>query len=261
MSNEPLFVHDGDLWVPAEKTRGPWDPGALHGGAPAALLTHVLSRHPAAQSLRLARLTCELVRPVPLAPLAVQVAVVRPGRRVALLEASITDPAGTVVTRARALHLAVSEVGTETGQAPPFPGPEHGAENDFNAAADAPPMFATHALELRFVEGSFRAIGPATAWFRLRGPVVDDAPVSGAERISAAADFGNGIASELSWQDHVFINPDLTVFYERDPIGEWVAVQARMFVAPGAVALAESVLWDERGRIGRAVQTLLVGRR
>ena len=122
-------------------------------------------------------------------------------------------------------------------------------------------MFATHALELRFVEGSFRAVGPATAWFRLRGPVVAGAPVSGAERMSAAADFGNGIASELSWRDHVFINPDLTVFYERDPIGEWVALQARMLVAPGAVALAESVLWDERGRIGRAVQTLLVGSR
>ena len=79
--------------------------------------------------------------------------------------------------------------------------------------------------------------------------------------MSAAADFGNGIATELSWHDHVFINPDLTVFYERDPVGEWVALQARMRVAPGAVALAESVLWDERGRIGRAVQTLLVGPR
>jgi len=34
-----------------------------------------------------------------------------------------------------------------------------------------------------------------------------------------------------------------------------------MYLAPGAVALAESVIWDERGRIGRAVQSLLVGRR
>ena len=122
-------------------------------------------------------------------------------------------------------------------------------------------MFATHALELRFVEGTFRSTGPATAWFRLLGPVVEGQPVLGVERISAAADFGNGIATELSWHEHVFINPDLTVFYERDPVGEWVALQARMLVSPGAVALAESVLWDERGRIGRAVQTLLVGRR
>ena len=113
MSDEALFVHDGDLWVPAEKTRGPWDPGALHGGAPAALLTHVLSGAPAAQGLRLARLTCEFVRPVPLAPLAVDVAVVRPGRRVSLLEATITDPGGTVVTRARALFLTPSQVGAQ----------------------------------------------------------------------------------------------------------------------------------------------------
>ena len=98
-------------------------------------------------------------------------------------------------------------------------------------------------------------LGPSTAWFRLRGPVLDDEPVSGAERIAVAADFGNGIATELSWDEHMFINPDLTIYFERDPVGEWVALQARMHLAPGAVALAESVIWDERGRIGRAVQS------
>jgi hypothetical protein len=258
MRSEPLFVHTDGLYVPAEMTRGPWDPGALHGGAPAALFAHVLAAAPAAQGLRLARLTCELVRPVPMAPLTVTSDVVRPGRRVALLDGAILDPDGTVVARARALFLAPSELDAETGQAPPFAGPADGRTNDFG---DGPPMFATHALELRFVEGAFRTLGPSTAWFRLRGPVLGDEPVSGAERIAVAADFGNGIASELSWDEHMFINPDLTIYFERDPVGEWVALQARMYLAPGAVATAESVLWDERGRIGRAVQSLLVGRR
>ncbi len=258
MSPDPLFVQDGGVYTPDEMTRGPWDPGALHGGAPAALLTHVLAAAPAAQGLRLARLTCEFVRPVPLSPLTVATDVIRPGRRVALLDGAILDPDDTVVARARALFLPPSELDTETGQAPPFPGPADGRANDLG---DGPPMFATHALELRFVEGRFREVGPSTAWFRLRGPVIGAEPVTGAERIAVAADFGNGIATELSWEEHVFINPDLTIYFERDPVSEWVALQARMYVAPGAVALAESVIWDERGRIGRAVQSLLVGRR
>lgn len=258
MSTEPLFVQDGESFTPAQMCRGPWDPDALHGGAPAALFAHVLSRAEPARGLRLARLTCEFVRPVPLAPLTVAVEIVRPGRRVAALDGTLRGPDGTEVARARALFLTPSALDVETAQATPFDGPEAGRANDFG---DGPPMFATHALELRFVEGAFREVGPASAWFRLRGPVVGDRPVTGIERMAVAGDFGNGIASELSWADHVFINPDLTIHFERDPIGEWVALQSRMFVAPGAVAIAESVLWDGQGRIGRAVQTLLVGRR
>ncbi len=78
---------------------------------------------------------------------------------------------------------------------------------------------------------------------------------------AAAGDFGNGIASTLSWEDHVFINPDLTLYFEREPRGEWVALQSEMRVAQGNVAVAESILWDRDGRIGRATQALLVGRR
>ena len=65
----------------------------------------------------------------------------------------------------------------------------------------------------------------------------------------------------LSWDEHVFINPDLTLYVEREPVGEWVALQSQMRVTHGSVATAESVLWDERGRIGRATQALLVGPR
>jgi hypothetical protein len=122
-------------------------------------------------------------------------------------------------------------------------------------------MFATHAMEIRFVEGAFREIGSATAWFRLRGPLVADETLNPLELLAAAGDFGNGIASELSWHGHVFINPDLTLYTERAPRGEWVALQSEMRVGPGSVAVAESVLWDRAGRIGRATQALLVGRR
>lgn len=257
MTPAPIFVQDGEVFTPLPEARGPWDPNALHGGAPAALLVHAFESHPSAEGLGLARLTCEFVRPVPLAPLTVSTEVLRPGRRMTLLEGRIADPAGIEVVRARALLLLASEVGPGLAEPPPFPGPEEGTPNDFGVGA---PMFATHGMEIRFVEGRFREIGPATAWFRLRGELIAGTETSPFERVAAAGDFGNGIASELSWGEYLFINPDLTLYLEREPGGEWVGLQSKMRVSPGAVAVAESVIWDEQGRIGRATQSLLVGR-
>ncbi len=72
------------------------------------------------------------------------------------------------------------------------------------------------------------------------------------------ADFANGISAELDFRTALFINPDLTVSLVRPPEGEWVCLDARTrFGSPG-VGSAESVLWDRRGRIGRAVQNLVV---
>ena len=259
MSRPALFVRDGDAYVAAAVADGPWTPGALHGGAPAALLAHILAAEVADTPLVLARLTCEFVRPVPRGPLRAVIEVVRPGRRVTVLDAFLHEPSGLEVTRARALLLAPSELAVTAPppSGPPFPGPERGAANDWDGGR---PMLVTDGMDIRFVHGRFRQVGPATAWFRLRQPVVAGEPTRALDRVAAAADFGNGIASELSWDEHVFINADLTIHIERAPVDEWVALQSQMRLAPGSVALAESVLWDRRGRIGRATQSLLVGR-
>lgn len=258
MTSQAVFIRDGDRFTATDLALGPWAPGALHGGAPAALLAHTFRAAAPSAQLRVARITYEFVRPVPLGPLGVRVEVIRPGRRVTLLDGFLTDPEGVEVARARALLMVAAEVDAGTVTPPPFPGPEAAAENDWPQGR---PMFATHAMDIRFVEGRFREPGPATAWFRLRQPLIADEPASGLERLTAAADFGNGIASVLSWDEHTFINPDLTVYVEREPAGEWVALQSQMRVTQGSVAIAESVLWDEHGRIGRAIQALVVGPR
>jgi hypothetical protein len=259
MTVDAVFVQDGDRFSPTDLALGPWSAGALHGGAPAALLVHALNGHVSDPSLRLARVTYEFVRPVPLAELTVEVATVRPGRRVTLLDAVLRDPDQTEVTRARALLVRPSELGGSAPGGPPFAGPDGAAPNDWEHPGSR--MFATDGMEIRFVEGKFREPGAATAWFRLRHPLIAGEPIAPLERVAAAGDFGNGIASVLSWDDHTFINPDLTVWFEREPIGEWVALQSEMRVRRGSVAVAESVLWDQRGRIGLAVQSLLVGPR
>jgi hypothetical protein len=262
MDAEAIFIRDGGAYRATGLAVGPWSPDALHGGAPAALLARVLGD--AADSghdgppLSLARITLDLVRPVPRGPLTIELTPVRPGRRVTVLDAILRDPEGGEVTRARALFLAPAALHATADEPPPFAAPEESRPNDW---ATEPVTFATGGMEIRLAEGAFLEVGPAVGWFRLSVPLVAGTPASPFDVAVAAGDFGNGIAAALPWEGHTFINPDLTVFLERPPVDEWVAVQARTRVQRGSTALAESVLWDRRGRIGRAVQSLLVGTR
>jgi hypothetical protein len=249
---------DGSV-VATEFARGPWDPGAQHGGAPAALLARAFEQLPSEDGLELARITYELMRPVPLGSLNVEASVVRPGRRVQLLEGSLSSPDGVELVRARALRVRRAETELVTEPEAPPPGPEAGQPTEF-ARADGV-MFATHAMEIRFVEGAFMAPGPAIAWFRLRVPLVAGSETSALQRLAAAGDFGNGISAAVPWEDHVFINPDLTLYIDRPPGGEWICLRSETRVVAGGIGVSESVLYDSRGRVGRAVQALLVARR
>jgi acyl-CoA thioesterase len=98
-------------------------------------------------------------------------------------------------------------------------------------------------------------------WIRLTMPVVAGEPPTPLARVAAASDFGNGVSSHLSWDTHTFINPDLTIYVHRPPEGEWVCLDATTHYGADGIAMAESALYDTRGRIGRAVQALLVERR
>jgi len=163
------------------------------------------------------RITYEFMRPVPLGELSMRAQVVRGGRRVMLLEASMLDAGGVEVARARALRVRPSELGEPPAADVPFPRPERGQITPFRDTGL--PMFATDAMEIRFVRGSFLSTGSSIAWFRLRHPIIAGEPVSQLQRVAAASDFGNGIASVLTWDEHVFINPDLTLYVEREPVG------------------------------------------
>src|ERR1700755_2756638 len=182
MPGEAVFIPQDEAFVATELARGPWDPGAQHGGAPAALLMRAFERLPAGDELQIARVTYELLRPVPLGRREADADVTRRGRRVQLLEGSIRTPDGIEVVRARALQVHRADAGGQfTAAASLAPGPEQGRERDgeggevdgeddgFNPPHR--PMFAPDAIEIRFVDGVFGR-GPSTAWFRLRVPLV-----------------------------------------------------------------------------------------
>ncbi len=261
MSEPAVFVPRDGRFVATELARGPWDPAAQHGGAPAALLMRAFEQLPAAEGLAISRITYEFLRPVPLGELEVTAEVVRPGRRVQLLEASVSVPGGLEVVRARALqvHRADPRAAVTPTLGPTPPGPDQGRDNDF--APPHRPMFAPDAIEVRFIDGTFNGTGPSTAWFRLRAQLLAGEPPSQLQLLAAAGDFGNGISAALPWDKYVFINPDLTLYIERPPVGEWICLEARTIIAPEGIATAESVLYDLGGRVGTATQALLIAPR
>jgi hypothetical protein len=251
---EAVFLPDGPRFVPTALAAGPWDPGAAHGGAPAALLGRAIEAAAPDGDMHVARVSVEFLRPVPLAPLEVETELLRPGRRVQLLGARLRAD-GTEVCRATALRIRRAAGAAPAPATPSPPGPEQGRAEAL--ARSRVGGFGGTAVEQRFVAGDWSP-GPATVWMRLTVPLVAGEEPSPLVRVLAAADFGNGVGPALDWNHHLFINPDLTVYLERPAEGEWVCLEAATHLGVPGTAVAESVLFDVRGRLGRAVQALLV---
>ena len=247
-----FYRRDGDLLHPTELTRGPWDAGAQHAGPPSALLGSALER----DGWLIGRITVEVLRPIPLAPLSLAAEVVRPGRNVELAQASLRTADGHELARATAWRLRRAEDPVTVPEDPPPPGPEHGTEQPFFPTGEAVGYHT--AMDYRFVAGSFLGQGPATVWMRMRQPLVAGEPTSPLARVLVAADSGNGVSCALDFQRFLFINTELTVHLTREPAGEWVCLDAVTRPGTLGVGLAEAVLSDETARLGRSAQTLLV---
>ncbi len=259
---EAFYERDGDRFQATELTRGPWDPGSQHAGPPSALLARQIERLEDAGEFHIGRVTLEILRPVPIGPVAVEARVVRPGRRVQLVEASLSDGDGEPLIRARSwrIRTAPFELPAELlASDPPPPGPEQGSVPEFFKTGQDVGYHT--AMEWRSLSGGFLESGPATVWMRQRVPLVEGEDASALQRTMVIADVGNGISAVLDPLKFLFINVDLTVHLERLPVGEWVCVDAVTRPRPGGVGTAESQLSDRDGRIGRAVQTLLFSAR
>jgi len=262
MPGDAFYELDGDRAIPSELTRGPWDSESQHAGPPAALLGHAMERLPAsAESMRMGRVTYELLRPVPIAPLRFEARIERDGRRVQMLSASLQAGDGEEVMRARGWRLREEPVELPDGLLPgrPSHGPEDGEPGEFFPTGSEVGYHS--AVEYRFVTGSFVEPGPATVWMRSRVGVIAGEEISPLGRVLVVADSGNGVSATLDWRRFLFINVDLSVHLHRLPASEWVCLDAVTLPQPDGVGLADTMLLDERGPLGRAAQTLLIASR
>ena len=246
-----------DRFAPTAQTRGPWSNTHQHGGPPAALCAEAFMGE---GPYRLAQISVDFVRPVPMTPLRRVVTVVRTGRmrQTAQVELFAGD---RLVVEARATLLRRIAV--------TLPAQIHSAVEPRSAAAppsDCAPWAFTFfnasvgyhtAMELRAITGEWGA-GPTSCWMRMRVPLIDAEPVAAPLRAIIAADAVHGTAPCLDIARHTLINPGLTVVLDRDPVGEWVRLDSESQAQGNGVGHMFAQVGDVEGRVGHAMAPLLV---
>jgi hypothetical protein len=238
-------------------TIGPWDPGLQHAGPPAALLAREAERASGIEGGQTVRLAYDILAPVPVGPVRVSATVVRPGRRVELVEAVLSGADDRPLMRLTAWRMRVRDDGA--AEAVPHPAPAGSDASRPETAAFFPEDVAyRHALEWRFAAGSFNAPGPAAAWTRGRCELVEDEPMTALQHLLVMTDAASGISAVLDWNRATFANVDLTVALSRPPRGEWLGMDATTVLGGTGAAQCFAVLFDAEGAVGRSAQSLFV---
>ena len=256
---DSIFRIDGASVVTSPHAAGPWDPGMQHGSPPSALVAYLAETIPTPEPMQVARLTIDLMRPVPVAPLTYETEVVRQGRKIQLCAIRLLAN-GVVVVSATALKIRIAppplppEIAT-----PPLdvPLPEQCRVVTMKSARN--PFVA--GLSLREAKGDFQALGPGAVWYRLDRQMIKGHPTSQLMRVAVAADFSNATSSELDFRHWTFINADLSINLARQPVGDWILLNSQMSIGPDGAGVAASRLADQQGYFGHAIQTLLIERR
>jgi len=256
---DAIYRVDGGRVHVSPHAAGPWDPSMQHGSAPAALVVWAAENIPTPLPMRIARVTIDLMRPVPLAPLTIKTDVKREGRKIQLCAVTLLAD-DVVVVAASVLKIKTQAPALPSGIAErpvDLPGPD--ASRPEPADFSASPF--VKGMSLRAARGRFGVPGPGAIWYRVEWPLIEGFAVSQAMRAVVAADFCNGTAPSLDFRQWTFINADLTVNMAREPVGDWVLLDGCSWIGPDGAGLAMARLADQRGTFGRAVQSLVIEKR
>jgi len=253
---EAVFKLNGNIAETRQWAAGPWNASQQHGSAPSSLIAHTVEQMPSLQPMRVARLTIDLMRPVPVAPLEIKTQILREGRKIQLIGVQLLAN-GTEVVRATVLKIRVQDIDLPAAveaKRVTVPLPREGAPQ---AIPNGTNPFLT-GLSIQEARGGFRIPGPAAVWFRANRPLIEGVETSPLMRAVVTADFCNGTASVLDFNKFTFINADLTINLSRMPVGEWILLDAESWIGENGAGVAFAGLADEQGYFGRAVQTLVI---
>ena len=167
---EAIYRVDGATAETSAFAGGPWDPKLQHGAAPSSLICWAVERLPSPVPMRVARLTVDLMRPVPVAPLTVETEVSARAARSSSSRCACWPTARRSCGRARSASASIAQEMPAIADGPPveLPMPE---------LCSAPDFFATETpflkgIEMRVAKGGFRIPGPAAVWYRATRPIV-----------------------------------------------------------------------------------------
>jgi hypothetical protein len=255
---DALFVPNGDHYLPTHFTEGPWDPEAQFGGAPAALMTTLVEDTPTLVPMRIARLTVDLLRPVPLTPLRASAQVVREGKRVQVVDATLWSE-DVVVARASALRERLVDLGPveiPTGENP-VELPEAPQPDALEMYPGRNPPGSRWAVEYLHEDrgGHFRE----PMWVRLRVAVVAGRPASPMTQLAYIADLASGIGTGHG-QGMRSINADLSINVLRYPVGGWISLTGTSLINRDGIGHSFATASDTGGVVANLALARLIDR-
>lgn len=240
-------------------TTSPWDERMQHGGPPAALLARAVERVREDEAMSIGRLTIDMLGPIPQGRIRTEATILRPGKRIELVEAKLWADDRLAVTatawRMRSTPESSAEV-TSTFDTSSVPEPQEqryfpGISRDWGYG---------RAIEWRFVSGGLQELGAADVWVRPRIPLVSGEDTSPIQRFVIVADSANGVSAALPYGEWTFIPPSLSLTFARGPRSEWLNMNVRTHVGPDGRGVANGHLADEFGYVGAVAQPLLIAR-
>ena len=253
MNAEGFFRVDGDVLVPAGFATSPWGRvlhGRLIGGLTARAAEQARAGDP---GLACGRLTIDMFRSAPVAPVRVESRMIRSGRRIVVLDVTVEQDDGPI-GQGRAVLLRRSDqpdtpsLRTARWDAPAPP--ELGAPRP-----PRPGTAWTAPWHMWSVGGS-----PGGMWIRETHPLITGEEVTPLVRLALAADLASPVAHSSDDGLH-FINADYTVSLGREPRGEYTGIQASGHVSDRGVAAGQCVVHDLEGPVGFVTTTAVANSR
>ncbi len=264
--NLPVFYDEGGKLHPSHLATGPWYKGTQHGSAMMLLAALAAEQFPSEIERQVTRLTVDMMKAAPIAPIELQTMVRKGGKNMEVLDISILNE-GQEFVRASAMRFRIDEVPVAErikfkGDVPVLPEPL--AESLFTEAAHREGFH--HAIEIRIDVHA----NPAIMWLRLRQPVIGNQPATPLLRVAAAADWTYAVPSiahrvvtgeGFNSQPYYGINPDTTINLHRPATGEWIGIQSNPTYDNLGVGTVMGQLFDQLGPIGYSTQSVLLRHR
>lgn len=254
-----------EVFTSSDHVQSAWGP-IQHGGPVAALLTRAMDRLTERADSRLTRITIDLLGPVPISDVRVSAHVVRPGKKIALvqsvLEAKMPDGTWRDFALGSAWRQATQDTADVVNHAnPASPSLDESTLPDVS-------LFPIEWLSSGFVASLTMKVArtsstegePSIAWLRLARDLVQGEKTTALEQLMALADTTNGVGARLDPAHFRFLNTEMTVHLYSAPVDDWLGIEAETSVGVDGVGLSASVLHSAAGPIGRVAQSVLVER-
>lgn len=250
---EAFYVRLGEYrFVSTLYSQGAWQPGEQHLAPASGLVMAEMERRLPSDKL-VSRVSFDVLGVINSGEFTIDVEVVRPGRSIELIEASMRHGNLTSV-RARIWRLAATDTTQVQGtEWTPLPLPDAMRPKAFSSVWSGGFIGS---LEAR--QDVDARPGHGRSWIRTRYPLVageTDPPVAGFLKL---VDTANGLVVRERPGTVFFANVDLTVHFFRQPEAGWVGFDTRVNFGPTGLGETFSVLSDIRGPVGTAAQSLTV---